>query len=44
MDKVWDEYYYILTLAALVKELRGRRLCKNKNCFGVPVAIWYNLK
>ena len=24
MDKVWDEDYYILTLAALAKELKGR--------------------
>ena len=27
MDKVWDEDYYILTLAALAKELRERGLC-----------------
>lgn len=27
MDKVWDEDYYILTLAALAKELKGRGLC-----------------
>lgn len=24
MDKVWDEDYYVLTLAALAKELQGR--------------------
>lgn len=27
MDKVWDEDYYVLTLAALAKELQGRGLC-----------------
>lgn len=27
MDKVWDKDYYILTLAALAKELKGRGLC-----------------
>ena len=27
MDKVWDEDYYILTFAALAKELKGRGLC-----------------
>ena len=27
MDKVWDEDYYILTLAALAKELKGRGVC-----------------
>ena len=27
MDKVWDEDYYILTLAALAKELKGRGYC-----------------
>ena len=27
MDKVWDEDYYVLTLAALAKELQGSGLC-----------------
>lgn len=27
MDKIWDEDYYILTLAALAKELKDRGLC-----------------
>lgn len=27
MNKVWDEDYYILTLAALAKELKGKGLC-----------------
>ncbi len=26
-DKVWDEDYYILTLAALARERKGGRLC-----------------
>ncbi len=29
MDKVWDEDYYVLTLAALAKELQGRGLCNS---------------
>lgn len=40
MDKVWDEDYYILTLAALAKELKGRGLC---NASVILAAVAANL-
>ena len=39
MDKVWDEDYYILTLAALVKELKGRGLCNASVILTVALPI-----
>lgn len=40
IDKVWDEDYYILTLAALAKELKGRGLC---NASVILAAVAANL-
>lgn len=39
MDKVWDEDYYILTLAALAKELKGRGLCNASVILAVGLPI-----
>ena len=39
MDKVWDEDYHILTLAALAKELKGRGLCNASVILAVGLPI-----
>lgn len=39
MDKVWDEDYYILTLAALAKKLKGRGFCNASVILAVGLLV-----